>query len=53
MGNPNYSHFLIAQIKTIEQFKSYPDVLIYNLEQEEKITEDEAKAKLYHTNINL
>jgi len=51
MGNPNYSHFLIAQIKTIEQFKSYPEVLIYNLEQEEAIQEDEAKAKLYHSDL--
>lgn len=48
MNNPNNSHFLMAQIKTIESLIDYPNVLIERLNIREKIEEDEAKEKLYN-----
>lgn len=48
MYNPNNSHFLMAQIKTIERFINYPDVLIERLNIKEQIEEDAAKEKLYN-----
>ena len=48
MSNPNNNHFLMAQIKTIESFINYPDVLIERLNIKDKIEEDKAKEKLYN-----
>ena len=51
MNNPNNSHFLMAQIKTIESFIEYPNILIERLNIQEKIKEDAAKEKLYNNNL--
>lgn len=50
MSNPNNNHFLMAQIKTIDSFIKYPDILIERLNIMAQIKEDEAKEKLYNNN---
>lgn len=48
MNNPNNNHFLMAQIKTIDSFIDYPNILIDRLNTQERIEEDQAKEKLYN-----
>lgn len=48
MNNPNSNHFLMAQIKTIDSFIDYPNILIDRLNMQERIEEDQAKEKLYN-----
>ncbi|WP_419978427.1 hypothetical protein [Aliarcobacter butzleri] len=47
MNNPNNNHFIMAQIKTIEEFLNYPNILIDRLNIQEQIAEDKAKEELY------
>ena len=49
MNNPNNNHFLMAQIKTIDSFIDYPNILIDRLNTQERIEEDQAKEKLYNS----
>jgi len=40
----------MAQIKTIEEFLNYPNILIDRLNIQEQIAEDKAKEELYKSN---
>lgn len=50
MNNPNSNHFLMGQVKTIEEFLNYPNILIDRLKIQEQIEEDKAKEELYNLN---
>lgn len=52
MNNPNNSHFLMAQIKTIEMFMNYPRLLIAKYDNEDFLKQEAEKEKFLFQNIN-
>lgn len=51
LNNPNSNHFLMAQIKTIDMFKSYPRLLIDKFDNLDFMEQEALKEKALIENI--